>query len=337
MIDNNDPRLTAYVLGELSKQEQATIEAAINESPELESAVNEIKATVEMLQTGYQAQDQASLSVAQKQALRNEVLSDGGTQLTDRCSPARSTSLRWQVALAASLLTLLGGGMTWVLYKHVPQVAQYQVPPEEITENSKGFAALTPEDKSFEQQSELKKLPKGLESETRESGRVATFGLDQVDLPIADEAPACMLPPSEMGPPEGAALQLHNGQSRSTGPRGKVVLSDGISGEAGRRGRDGQVAGDFGGLRDRIAQTTNPQLDMFGDTPNAPPLPIGGDGDFEQDQIDLAKNQGPQRMFRGPASDSRKTSERLRLRDQGQSGEGKMTCLLYTSPSPRDS
>ena len=337
MIDNNDPRLTAYVLGELSKQEQATIEAAINESPELESAVNEIKATVEMLQTGYQAQDQASLSVAQKQALRNEVLSDGGTQLTDRCSPARSTSLRWQVALAASLLTLLGGGMTWVLYKHVPQVAQYQVPPEEITENSKGFAALTPEDKSFEPQSEREKFSKVLKDETRESSRVAAFGPDQVDLPMTGQAPACMLPPSEMEPPEpsksqesdiGTALQLHNGQSRSTGPRGKVVLSDGISGEAGRRGRDGQVAGDFGNSSDRIAQTANPQLDMLGDTPNAPPLPIGGDGDFEQDQIDLAKNQSPQRMFRGPASDSRKTSERLRLRDQGRSGEGKITGIF---------
>ena len=333
MIDNNDPRLTAYVLGELSKQEQATIEAAINESPELESAVNEIKATVEMLQTGYQAQDQASLSVAQKQALRNEVLSDGGTQLTDRCSPARSTSLRWQVALAASLLTLLGGGMTWVLYKHVPQVAQYQVPPEEITENSKGLAALTPEDKSFEQQSELKKLPKGLESETRESGRVATFGPDQVDLRMADQAPAVMLPSSELEPPEfgksqesdmGLAPQLHNGQSRSTGPRGIVVLSDGISGKAGRLGRDGQVAGDFGNSSDRIAQTANPQFDMFGDTPSAPPLPIGGDGDFEQDQIDLAKNQGLQRMFRGAGSDSRNPSERSRFRDQGRSSDGKM-------------
>ena len=336
MIDNNDPRLTAYVLGELSKQEQATIESAINKSPELESAVNEIKATVEMLQTGYQAQDQASLSVAQKQALRNEVLSDGGTQLTDRCSPARSTSLRWQVALAASLLTLLGGGMTWVLYKHVPQVAQYQVPPEEITENSKGFAALTPEDKPFEQQSDREKFSKVLKDETRENSRVAAFGPDQVDLPMTGQAPACMLPSSDMGPPElgksqesdmGLAPQLHNGQNEQNqsttlggiGGGGIGNMSEGISEEGRRRDEAGLFARDFGGLRD----TANPQRDAVGDLPYA----FAGqfNYDFEQDQIDLAKDIGLRSMPRGAGSDSRKASRRFRLGDQGRPSEGEMT------------
>ena len=53
MIDQDDPRLTSYVLGELSAAEAAEIEQAIQDSPELEAAVEEIRSTVGLLGDAY--------------------------------------------------------------------------------------------------------------------------------------------------------------------------------------------------------------------------------------------------------------------------------------------
>ena len=38
-IDANDPRLTAYALGELNETERAVIESALEQNPELRAAV----------------------------------------------------------------------------------------------------------------------------------------------------------------------------------------------------------------------------------------------------------------------------------------------------------
>ena len=54
MIDPNEPRITSYVLGELSASEAAEIEQAMQSSPELEAAVEEIRSTAGLLGvTGY--------------------------------------------------------------------------------------------------------------------------------------------------------------------------------------------------------------------------------------------------------------------------------------------
>ena len=46
MIDTNDPKLTAYVLGELLDGERAEVEAELEQSAELRRAVDEIRETV---------------------------------------------------------------------------------------------------------------------------------------------------------------------------------------------------------------------------------------------------------------------------------------------------
>ena len=45
-FDPNDPRLTAYVLGELEPAERAEVEAMLDDSPECRQAVDEIRLTV---------------------------------------------------------------------------------------------------------------------------------------------------------------------------------------------------------------------------------------------------------------------------------------------------
>lgn len=125
MIDKNDPRLTAYVLDELSAEDKLLIEAAIAESPELQSVVNELSSTASILQDGYQLQGNDVLSQSQKAALRDEVLGDGKTRLADanRSKSAGSRRLPWAV-LAASLLALCVGGAWWFTGNDYLQVGQ---------------------------------------------------------------------------------------------------------------------------------------------------------------------------------------------------------------------
>ena len=62
-FDPNDPRLTAYVLGELETTERADVEAMLNDSPECRQAVDEIRSTISWL-TDQLREEQATHSVA---------------------------------------------------------------------------------------------------------------------------------------------------------------------------------------------------------------------------------------------------------------------------------
>lgn len=72
MIDKNDPRLTAYVLGELGSAEAARVEAAIDESDELKLVVDEIQRTTELLTLQFSQETELSLTSTQ----RAEILAD---------------------------------------------------------------------------------------------------------------------------------------------------------------------------------------------------------------------------------------------------------------------
>lgn len=53
MIDPNDPRLTAYALGELDPADRAEIKSAIEASPELEKVILEIQETIGMIESTF--------------------------------------------------------------------------------------------------------------------------------------------------------------------------------------------------------------------------------------------------------------------------------------------
>ena len=104
MIDQNDPRLTSYVLGELSAAEAAEIEQAIQDSPELEAAVEEIRSTVGLLGDAYLGQERLSLRDEQKVSLATT---------TKPTNVKTGSSRRWiGWATSACLATVLLGG--WI-------------------------------------------------------------------------------------------------------------------------------------------------------------------------------------------------------------------------------
>ncbi len=68
-LSPDDPKLTAYALGELDRAEAAAIEREVNNSAELREAVQEIRATAEFLKSEFLTEEKLSLSEQQKQII----------------------------------------------------------------------------------------------------------------------------------------------------------------------------------------------------------------------------------------------------------------------------
>jgi hypothetical protein len=69
MIKKDDPRLTAFVLGELGERESKLVQAAIDESDELKLAVDEIRRTTELLVVQFAEEPVSALAPQQRQAI----------------------------------------------------------------------------------------------------------------------------------------------------------------------------------------------------------------------------------------------------------------------------
>lgn len=69
MMDKNDPRLTAYVLGELDDKERAIVEQAIAQSPELARMLDEIEQTTSWLSDEFCNEEPIGLQSKQKDEL----------------------------------------------------------------------------------------------------------------------------------------------------------------------------------------------------------------------------------------------------------------------------
>ena len=124
-IKKDDPRLTAFVLGELDQADAGQIQTAVSNSPELAGAVDEIRMAVELLGTAYQSESPLALLDQQKSELARVVSGEAGDATTtigrkpdglDRqdaypTGAATRKSRAWlPIAIAASLIGLLVGG-----------------------------------------------------------------------------------------------------------------------------------------------------------------------------------------------------------------------------------
>jgi len=72
-IDKNDPRLTAYALGELPQNEIAEIEAAIAASTELQREVEEIKEMTAMLEQGFNLEEKLELKDEHRHEIKQTI------------------------------------------------------------------------------------------------------------------------------------------------------------------------------------------------------------------------------------------------------------------------
>ena len=98
-IDRNDPRWTAYVLGELDDRERAAFERELESSPQAEEILEDIRDTVGLLREGYTSEEQVYLSAEQRQTVEVEA----APQVS-----AGSSRLVWAGGLAAAAVVLMG-------------------------------------------------------------------------------------------------------------------------------------------------------------------------------------------------------------------------------------
>ena len=103
MIDRNDPRLTAFVLGELDSGEESQVRRAIEQSAELAQVVDDIRKTASQLADEFAADLRVGLSAEQKTELVE------GKATPAAVGPAaKSFALKYWAwaAVAASLMAL---------------------------------------------------------------------------------------------------------------------------------------------------------------------------------------------------------------------------------------
>ena len=126
MIDNNDPRLTAYALGELAPADVAQIEAALKSSPELRAVVADIRRASESISNVFQTEPSLQLTPEQKSQLLAEAKSASNFDVrsnnrvaanvtpavaSEHYQPSSASSAQWiKIAVAAGLASVLIGG-----------------------------------------------------------------------------------------------------------------------------------------------------------------------------------------------------------------------------------
>ena len=137
-LEKDDPRLTSFVLGELSEEEAAEVQSLVAQSPELESAVEEIRQTVSLLGAAYQSEERLSLLDSQKAILadagNDEAMSVRKQATAEKFAMSPVVKKPWvSIALAAGLLGLLvGGGFYFGNTFADPMVAEHEGDFEKI-------------------------------------------------------------------------------------------------------------------------------------------------------------------------------------------------------------
>jgi anti-sigma factor RsiW len=77
-LDPNDPKLTAYALGELDDTERVAIEAELAESADARRTVEEILRTAALLEQELQMEPPLALSEDQRKAIETEAAKSNG-------------------------------------------------------------------------------------------------------------------------------------------------------------------------------------------------------------------------------------------------------------------
>ena len=98
MYDKNDPKLTAFVLGELSNSEEQSIREAVEASPEIAQAVAEIQSTVDSVALAFESELPRTLP-EQETVLRKS----GDSKAVPK--HLRFTTTRWVAACSIAALT----------------------------------------------------------------------------------------------------------------------------------------------------------------------------------------------------------------------------------------
>ncbi len=121
-MKHDDPRLTAYVLGELDAEERANVEALIERDAAVREAVESIRATADLLEKELGAQPAPALESQRRQAILDAALGANRRRLTPRVAFAGMAAAA--VCLVVAAASLYGLSRT----RGGPQLAAIRAP-----------------------------------------------------------------------------------------------------------------------------------------------------------------------------------------------------------------
>jgi Ca-activated chloride channel family protein len=110
-----DPRLTAFVLGEIDDSDRAEIEQLLETSAEAQAAVKEIEETIGVLKVGLASEPTPELTDAQRAAVEQQ-LAGPTVASTVEASPQRSGA--WPGKIAGFVASVSALGLLVTLVKH---------------------------------------------------------------------------------------------------------------------------------------------------------------------------------------------------------------------------
>ncbi|MCO6459641.1 MAG: VWA domain-containing protein [Pirellulaceae bacterium] len=114
MLDAHDPRLTAYVLGELNETDRAALEAELDRSPALRATVEQLRQTSRLLDEALRAETVPGLEPARRASVEQAVVAARAAATDKRCvklpEAAANTSLT-----GAGSGTVGGGRAAWLV------------------------------------------------------------------------------------------------------------------------------------------------------------------------------------------------------------------------------
>ena len=276
-IKKDDPRLTAFVLGELSTADSEEIQAAVSNSPELASAVEEIRNVIGLLGEAYQTESPLSLLDHQKSELERVVSQQsehraGGLQATVAAKPGSSsasakskTSRPWlPIALAASLLGLMAGSLYFSQVWENPQAASKIEQFEKLDRSAiKEIGARADASKGSESEKTLQdKLLVARESTSSHDRRSQELVFTEPNLPAAS-APT----DSESNVSRYFSDETGERESKPVEFNGKPEIFSADSTEPSygyNKSSGGQDVGGQEGDRDRNGQDGQRRLGVFG-------------------------------------------------------------------------
>jgi Ca-activated chloride channel family protein len=106
-ITPDDPRLTAYVLGELDQHERAEVQAQVRQSPELQRAVQEIRETAQLLSEEFSRETAPGLTNEQRRTIERAAARQNGRAGSPRRPLLMNRVFLGSSALAACLLIVV--------------------------------------------------------------------------------------------------------------------------------------------------------------------------------------------------------------------------------------
>jgi Ca-activated chloride channel homolog len=109
----NDPRITAYVLGELPEHERVEFETELRSNSELAAAVEEARSVTLQLEGLFAAEATATLDEQRRQTIMAKTQSSGG-QLTIAPPAFKASKLPLTLLVIAAIVLLLFGLAPWV-------------------------------------------------------------------------------------------------------------------------------------------------------------------------------------------------------------------------------